>query len=46
MAMAALGINTRMSRLKALGVKPFLLALILFVLLVVGGGMASALLMG
>ncbi|MAY71802.1 MAG: YeiH family putative sulfate export transporter [Halomonas sp.] len=46
MAMAALGINTRMSRLKALGVKPFLLALILFVLLVVGGGVASALLMG
>ena len=46
MAMAALGINTRMSRLKALGVKPFLLALILFVLLMVGGGMASALLMG
>ena len=46
MAMAALGINTRISRLKALGIKPFLLALILFVLLVVGGGLASAVLMG
>ncbi|ALM51524.1 YeiH family protein [Halomonas huangheensis] len=46
MAMAALGIGTRIERLKALGWQPFVLALILFVLLMVGGGAASWLLMG
>ncbi|QEM82877.1 YeiH family protein [Halomonas binhaiensis] len=46
MAMAALGLNTRMEKLKALGVKPFLLALILFMLLIIGGGAASWMLMG
>nr|WP_300309712.1 YeiH family protein [Halomonas sp.] len=46
MAMAALGLNTRMEKLKALGVKPFLLALILFMLLIIGGGTASWVLMG
>lgn len=46
MAMAALGLGTRIERLKALGFKPFLLALILFVLLILGGGLASWWLMG
>jgi len=46
MAMAALGVNTRLERLKALGVKPFLLALILFALLLGGGGLASIWVMG
>ncbi|GEK71952.1 YeiH family protein [Halomonas halophila] len=46
MAMAALGFETRLSRLRALGPKPFLLALILFALLVGGGGLASVLIMG
>lgn len=46
MAMAALGINTRLASLKALGVKPLILALCLFTLLVLGGGLASLALMG
>ncbi len=36
-AMAALGLDTRLARLRALGPKPLLLALILFVWLCVGG---------
>ncbi|GAA3903786.1 YeiH family protein [Halomonas cibimaris] len=46
MAMAALGFETRIDKLKALGVRPFILGLILFVLLVVGGGAASQLMLG
>ncbi len=46
MAMAALGFETRFEKLKALGVRPFLLGLILFVLLLAVGGLASRLLMG
>lgn len=46
MAMAALGLGTRIERLRALGFKPFLLALILFALLILGGGLASWWLMG
>ncbi|WP_458526517.1 YeiH family protein [Onishia taeanensis] len=46
MAMAALGINTRLASLKALGVKPLILALCLFTLLMLGGGLASQALMG
>ena len=46
MAMAALGFETRIEKLKALGIRPFILGLILFVLLIVGGGAASQLLMG
>ncbi len=46
MAMAALGFDTRFEKLKALGIRPFILGLILFVLLLVGGGLASHLLMG
>ncbi|WP_136253922.1 YeiH family protein [Onishia niordana] len=46
MAMAALGLNTRLASLKALGVKPLILALCLFTLLVLGGGLASLALMG
>ncbi|MBB3139237.1 YeiH family protein [Halomonas organivorans] len=46
MAMAALGFETRLEKLRALGLRPFLLALILFGLLVGGGGVASWLLMG
>ena len=38
MAMAALGITTHLSALKKAGVKPLLMALLLFVWLVVGGG--------
>jgi uncharacterized integral membrane protein (TIGR00698 family) len=37
MAMAALGYETRMEKLRALGVKPFVLALCLFVMLMGGG---------
>lgn len=37
MAMAALGYETRIDKLKALGLKPLMLALILFVLLICGG---------
>jgi len=40
MAMAALGYETRLEKLAALGIKPFALALCLFVLLT-GGGLAS-----
>ncbi|MFG6177587.1 YeiH family protein [Halomonas sp. THAF12] len=46
MAMAALGFETRLEKLRALGLRPFVLALILFALLMGGGGLASALLMG
>lgn len=46
MAMAALGFNTRLSTLRALGLRPFILALTLFVMLLTGGGVASTLLMG
>ncbi|WP_027965870.1 YeiH family protein [Halomonas halocynthiae] len=46
MAMAALGFNTRLSTLRALGLRPFILALILFILLMGGGWIASTLLMG
>ncbi|CDG51081.1 conserved membrane hypothetical protein [Halomonas sp. A3H3] len=45
MAMAALGFETRLEKLKALGIRPFLLALMLFGLLLLGGGLASQLLM-
>lgn len=45
MAMAALGFETRLEKLKALGVKPFLLALILFLLLLIGGGWVTPWLM-
>jgi len=38
MAMAALGLTTHVSALKTAGVKPLLLAMMLFVWLVVGGG--------
>jgi len=37
MAMAALGYETRFEKLRSLGVKPLILALVLFLLLVVGG---------
>ncbi|WP_136248297.1 YeiH family protein [Halomonas borealis] len=46
MAMAALGYETRLEKLKALGIKPFILALTLFALLIVGGALASSLMMG
>ncbi|MDR5865413.1 YeiH family protein [Halomonas koreensis] len=46
MAMAALGYETRLAKLRALGLRPFLLALTLFVLLLAGGGLASRVLMG
>nr|WP_298374660.1 putative sulfate exporter family transporter [uncultured Halomonas sp.] len=46
MAMAALGFETRIEKLKALGIKPFILALILFVMLITGGMFASQLIMG
>lgn len=38
MAMAALGLTTHVSALKKAGVKPLLMALVLFVWLVIGGG--------
>ena len=38
MAMAALGLTTRVSALKKAGAKPLLMALMLFVWLIVGGG--------
>ena len=44
MAMAALGYETRIEKLRALGIKPLILALILFVLLI-GGGLGLTLLM-
>ncbi|MEF3102542.1 hypothetical protein CD006_15085 [Enterobacter sp. 10-1] len=43
MAMAALGLSTRISQLKNAGLRPFLLGLILFIWLVVGGGMINLL---
>ncbi|MBZ9568574.1 MULTISPECIES: YeiH family protein [Modicisalibacter] len=46
MAMAALGFETRLERLKALGIKPFLLALCLFAMLIGGGMLVTPLLMG
>lgn len=46
MAMAALGFETRLGKLRALGIRPFLLALTLFVLLIGGGWIASYLLIG
>lgn len=46
MAMAALGFNTRLSTLRALGLRPFILALILFIMLLSGGWLASTLLVG
>lgn len=45
MAMAALGFETRLEKLKALGMKPFLLALCLFVMLIFGGLAATPLIM-
>ncbi|MBZ9556757.1 MULTISPECIES: YeiH family protein [unclassified Modicisalibacter] len=45
MAMAALGFETRLEKLKALGVKPFLLALCLFAMLLAGGMLVTPLLM-
>ena len=38
MAMAALGLTTHVSALKKAGAKPLLMALMLFVWLIVGGG--------
>lgn len=46
MAMAALGFGTRLSTLRALGLRPFILALILFIMLMGGGWLASTLLVG
>nr|WP_297457616.1 putative sulfate exporter family transporter [uncultured Halomonas sp.] len=46
MAMAALGFETRLEKLKALGVKPFLLALCLFAMLIGGGFVMTQLVMG
>jgi len=46
MAMAALGYETRTERLRSLGLRPFILALTLFVMLLTGGFVASSLLMG
>lgn len=41
MAMAALGLTTHVSALKSAGVKPLLMALVLFVWLIVGGGLIN-----
>jgi uncharacterized membrane protein YadS len=38
MAMAALGLTTHFSALKKAGVRPLLMALVLFIWLIVGGG--------
>ncbi len=46
MAMAALGFETRLEKLKALGIKPFVLALTLFAMLLGGGMLVSAVMMG
>lgn len=43
MAMAALGFETRMEKLRALGVSPLILGSILFLLLITGGGAMTAL---
>ena len=41
MAMAALGLTTHLSALKRAGIRPLLLALLLFIWLIVGGGMIN-----
>ncbi|SFM99332.1 YeiH family protein [Marinobacter pelagius] len=46
MAMAALGYQTRLEALRSLGVKPFVLALCLFAMLMVGGGVVTPLILG
>jgi len=46
MAMAALGFQTRIEALRHLGVKPFILALLLFVALLVGGAVVTPALIG
>ncbi len=46
MAMAALGFQTRIEALRSLGVKPFVLALCLFITLLVGGAMVTPLILG
>ncbi|MGM0986421.1 MAG: putative sulfate exporter family transporter [Pseudomonadota bacterium] len=46
MAMAALGYETRLEKLRSLGLRPFILALTLLVMLLTGGFLASRLLMG
>jgi uncharacterized integral membrane protein (TIGR00698 family) len=46
MAMAALGLTTHVSALKKAGAKPLLMALLLFVWLIVGGGMINLLVHG
>lgn len=46
MAMAALGYETRIDKLRSLGFKPFLLALILFTVLIAEGMLLTPLLMG
>ena len=38
MAMAALGVTTHVSALKKAGAKPLMMALVLFIWLIVGGG--------
>ena len=43
MAMAALGFETRLEKLRALGVSPLILGSILFLLLITGGGAMTAL---
>lgn len=45
MAMAALGYQTRLEALRSLGVKPFVLALCLFAMLLVGGGIVTPLIL-
>ncbi|MBY6033205.1 YeiH family protein [Marinobacter daepoensis] len=46
MAMAALGYQTRIEALRSLGMKPFVLALCLFMALVVGGALVTPLILG
>lgn len=46
MAMAALGFQTRIEALRSLGVKPFVLALCLFITLLVGGAVVTPLILG
>ena len=41
MAMAALGMTTHISALKKAGVRPLLMALVLFIWLIVGGGLIN-----
>lgn len=41
MAMAALGLTTHVSALKKAGAKPLLMALVLFIWLIVGGGVIN-----